>query len=199
MNRKIAFSAVSIFGALALMAGTTFALFDDSATQTGNTFAVGNADLQIAPDVTGNPGTFVETIPGPSFSGMFPGQTKTFDFWLKNNSLAAIDLNILADVTSVVDPVDANDTIDNVLLVSWTCDISGNGSLGDETATSAFSPRDWLDGGDASLGSLIPGEQMFCRMTGQIPSSAGNGINGETVNFGVTYGATQPSPTPSPS
>ena len=66
INRRIAMGVVSIMSAFAITGGATFALFDDSVTQTNNTFAVGDANLQIAPDVTGNPGAFGETIPGPS-------------------------------------------------------------------------------------------------------------------------------------
>lgn len=191
MNKRIAMSALSIMSSLAIVGGTTFALFDDSVTQTANTFAVGDANLQIAIDTGSGPGTFGETIVGPSFTGMFPGQTKTFEFWLRNSSTAAIDLDLVADVTAIVDPVDANDLIDNTLLVSWVCDLSGDGSLADETVTSEFSPRDWFIGGDAALGSLIPAEQMICRMFGELPSTATNDVAGETVAFDVEYGATQ--------
>jgi predicted ribosomally synthesized peptide with SipW-like signal peptide len=195
MNRKIAISSMSILGALVIMGGATFAAFSDSVTATGNTFAVGDANLEIALDSTG---PFNSTIEAPDFSGMFPGQTKEYTFWLRNNSTAAIDLDLVADVTSISDPVDANAEIDNVLLVSWVCDTDGNGGLVDNTPTSEFSPRAWLDGGNTSIGSLGAGEQMVCRMFGRLPSSAGNDIAGETVSFSVEYGATQVFPTPTP-
>lgn len=196
INPRIALSIATIGASAALLVGATVAVFTDSVTQDSNTFAVGNGNLQIAPDTVSGPGVFVESIDGPSFNGMFPGQTKTFDFWLKNSSDAAIDLDLVADVTAITDPIDENDAIDNVLLVSWLCDQNGNGILGDETPTSEFSPRDWFNGGNASLGSLIPNEQMFCQMTGRIPSSADDSISGETVIFDVEYGATQVTPAP---
>lgn len=186
-------------GALLIMGGATFAAFSDSVTATGNTFAVGDAELQIALDTGSGPGVYGDTIDAPNFSGMFPGQVKEYTFWLKNESSAAINLDLVADVTSVSDPVDANDMIDNVLLVSWVCDTDGNLGLGDNTPTAEFSPRDWLDGGNTGIGSLAPGAQMICRMFGRIPDSAGNDIAGETVEFSVEYGATQVMPTPSPS
>jgi predicted ribosomally synthesized peptide with SipW-like signal peptide len=190
MNKKIAISTISILSALTIMGGATFALFDDTVTATNNTFAVGNADLQISPDSGGTATGFADTITGPSFTGMFPGQTKTFEFWLKNNSQAAIDLDLKADIENIVNATDVTDEIDNTLLVSWVCDTSGNGGL-EETPTAEFSPRAWQDGGDAGLGTLAPGEQMICRMFGKLPSSATNDVAGETVSFDVRYGAAQ--------
>ncbi len=198
MNKKIVFSVVSIFSALAIMGGATFAAFSDTATTTGNTFATGNADLQVAPDVSGNAGTFVETMPGPTFSGMFPGQTKTFDFWLKNNSTATIPLDLTADISAINPSNDGDQQLDNVLLVSWLCDIDHDNSLGNNTATAEFSPRDWLNGGNASVGSLGPNQQMFCRMIGRLPSSADSTVAGQTVIFDALYGGVQASPTPGP-
>lgn len=197
MNKKIAMSAISIMGSLAIMGGVTFALFDDSVTATNNTFAAGNADLKIAPDATGSPGPYADTIPGPNFSGMFPGQTKTFEFWLKNESLSAIDLDLTADVEDILPSGDGDQVIDNALLVSWVCDTSGNGGL-EEAPTAEFSPRDWFNGGDASVGTLIPGDEMICRMFGRLPSDTDNAVAGQSVEFDVRYGATQV-PLPSPS
>jgi predicted ribosomally synthesized peptide with SipW-like signal peptide len=191
MNKKILMSGMSIVASLAIMGGTTFALFDDSVTATNNTFAVGNADLQIAPDTGSGPGTFVESIPGPSFTGMFPGQTKTFEFWLKNSSTSTIDLALTADVSAINPAADGDQDVDNVLLVSWVCDTDGDGGVADNTPSSEFSPRDWFTGGNAGVGTLIPGEQMICRMFGELPSSASETVEGETVAFDAKYDATQ--------
>lgn len=184
-------SAISMFSALAVMGGATFAVFDDTSTATNNTFATGNANLQIATDTGSGPGTFVESIAGPNFSGIYPGQTKTFEFWLKNSSTAQIDLNLDADVSAISPDPDGDQLIDNTLLVSWVCDTDGDLSLGNNTPSSEFSPRDWFNGGSANLGSLTPGEQMICRMVGRLPSSADNSVANQTVIFNVEYGATQ--------
>ncbi|OGH14012.1 MAG: hypothetical protein A2687_06115 [Candidatus Levybacteria bacterium RIFCSPHIGHO2_01_FULL_38_26] len=192
MNKKIALSAMSILTSLALLGGATFALFTDTATSEDNTFASGNADLQISlDDPDSSPVEFLDSIPGPNFTGIFPGESRDFDFWLKNNSSSVIDLDLTADVSSITPDPDGDQTIDNILLLSWTCDINGNGSLGDETPTAEFSPRDWLNGGNAALGSLIPAEEMFCRMTGRLPSTADSTVANQTVVFDVVYDATQ--------
>jgi len=190
MNKKIALSAMSILASLALLGGATFALFTDTATSEDNTFVSGNADLQIALDVE-SPGIFGESIAGPNFTGIFPGESRDFDFWLKNNSASKIDLDVTADVSSITPAGDGDQTIDNVLLVKWTCDLDGDGDLSDETPTAEFSPRDWFNGGNAALGSLTPAEEMLCRMTGRLPSDADSTVADQTVVFDVEYDATQ--------
>lgn len=185
-------SALSIVSALTIMGGATYAAFSGSATATNNTFATGNADLQIALDTGNNTEVFGSNIAGPTFTGILPGQTKTFNFWLKNNSTTPIGLDVTADVSGI-DPADDNSqVIDNTLLVSWTCDTNGNNSLGDETPTPEFSPRDWLNGGNASLFlNLGSGVQRFCQMTGRLPSSADNTVAGQSVAFDVKYDGSQ--------
>lgn len=191
VNRKIAMSAVSILAAIALMGGTTFAFFTDQASSTNNTFSTGNADLDIAPDTGTGPGGFAETISGPNFTGIIPGETRNFDFWLRNNSSTALGLDLLADISAINPVLDADQEIDNVLLISWNCDTDLDLSLGNNTPTSEFSPRDWLNGGDESVGSLASGTQMFCRMIGRLPSTADNTVAGETVVFDAVYNASQ--------
>lgn len=183
-------SGLSIVAALTIMGGATFAAFSDSATTTANTFATGNADLQIAVNST-DPLVFSDSIAGPNFSGILPGQTKNFDFWLKNNSTATLTLDLTADVSSITPSEDGAQGIDNALLISWVCDSNGNNSLGDESPTAEFSPRDWLNGGNASVGSLAAGAQKFCRMSGRLPSSADSTVANQSVAFDVRYDATQ--------
>lgn len=192
MNKKIALSAMSILTSLALLGGATFALFTDAATSEDNTFASGNASLLIAEDVPNNsPGPFDESISGPNFDGLFPGDSRDFDFWLKNDSSSDIDLDLTADVSSITPEPDENQTIDNVLLVSWVCDLDGDLDLSDETPTAEFSPRDWFNGGSADLGTLTPDEQMLCRMTGRLPESADDTVVDQSVIFNVEYDGIQ--------
>src|SRR3989338_7080590 len=46
MNKRIVFSALSIFASAAFVVGATFAFFSDSETSSGNVFAAGEIDLQ---------------------------------------------------------------------------------------------------------------------------------------------------------
>ena len=127
INRKIAMSGMSIVSALVLLGGTAFAAFSDSATQTNNTFAVGSANLEIANDVSNSPGAYGESITGPSYSGLTPGDANSFTFWLKNNSTASVDLSLTADVSAINPAADGDQEVDNSLLISWVCDTELNG------------------------------------------------------------------------
>lgn len=187
-NRKIAISAVSILAAMALLGGSAFAVFSSSAASTANTFTTGNANLMIAPDVAGNPGTFVSSIAGPSFGGLAPGDSEDFDFWLKNVSSANVSLDLTGDVSAIsTDP----NNLDSTLLIKWTCDTDHDNSLGDEISSSEFSPRDWLNGGNTALSALTQNQQMFCRMTGTLPLTADNTVSGQNVIFDAIYNGTQ--------
>lgn len=188
MNKKIAVSAGSILASLTLLGGIAFAVFSDQATATANTFSSGNADLTIAPDTGSGPGTFASSISGASFSDIAPGFSDRFLFWLKNESTSDVDLDLTADVSSVAPP---SSDLGGALLISWTCDTDGNGGLADNTPSSEFSPQDWEAGGNASIGTLTPGEQMICAMNARVPGTATDDISGETVSFDALYDATQ--------
>ncbi len=191
---------MSIVSALTLMGGATYAAFSDTVTQTANTFAAGDANLEIAADTGSGPDDFGGTLTGPNFEGMFPGETRSFEFWLRNVSDADIDLALSSDITDITPlddaAVDGGNEIDNVLMVSWVCDTSGNGGL-EETPTTEQSARALYNGASISLNATLePTEQMICRMIGRLPSTADNTVAGDEVEFDVTYTGDQ-SPAPS--
>lgn len=191
MNKKIAMSFMSITAALLVMGGATYAAFSGSATATSNTFASGTVELLISLDPAGTDGTFSPTVNGEDFSGLLPGQTRTASFWLQNTSTDSA-LSLVSDVTAITDADDLTQQLDNQLLVSWTCDTNGDNSLGGETPSPEFSPRDWLVGGNASILPSIPaGAKRFCQMSGRLPASATNDAAGETISFDVKYDGTQ--------
>src|SRR3989344_1186372 len=92
MNTRIALSAVSIFAALAIMGGATYAAFTDTASSQDNTFSTGSASLLISDssDPGDDPVAYAENITGATFTGMFPGQVVEKDFWLKNDGSVAL-------------------------------------------------------------------------------------------------------------
>ena len=192
MNKKIAMSGLSIFAALAVMGGATFAAFTDTATATNNTFASGNADLLIAVDGgLGEPNleVFAPSIAGADFDNVFPGFNQNFMFWLKNTSDSNIELNITADLLNLVQ---TGTDLDDALLIKWVCDLNNDTVLDQNTeASSEFSVRQWVDGGFATLGSLAQNEAMKCGMYSRVPTTATNDIAGESISFDVTYDATQ--------
>lgn len=194
MNRKIAMSMLSIVAALTLMGGATYAQFASSALSDNNTFATGNADLKIAPDVNNGPGTYAAFIPGFSATGnIFPGYTQNFKFWLKNTSTTAIDLSNIArfvDVqgTGFIEP------LQDALQVTFTCT-----RIGDSVVTTAgpFSVNAW-EAGQAPVGTLlggnVPASEAQCVMNASLPLSADNTVQNSTVRFDAQFDATQVAP-----
>ena len=184
-------SGLSIISALTIMGGATYAAFSGSATATSNTFATSTANLQISVDPGGADGTFFPTVNGDDFSGVLPGQTKSFNFWLKNNS-SDMSMTLTADVSAITDAEDSVQQLDNELKVSWTCDSNGDNSLSGETPSAEFSPRDWLVGGNAPILATLPANtKRFCQMNGRLPETATNDVAGETMSFDVKYDGTQ--------
>jgi predicted ribosomally synthesized peptide with SipW-like signal peptide len=186
INRRIIISSLSVITALSLMTGATFAFFTDTASSQGNSFTSGNADLQLAQDVTGNAGTFGNNISGPVLTNLYPGFTGDFPFWVKNNSSANIPLAIKADLSGT----QTGELADN-LYIRWTCDTDGNGSLVGETPTAEFTVNQWISGGDTTLIMLNQNVQRFCQMHARIPNTAGDDIQGDSAVFNADYNATQ--------
>lgn len=139
---RLILSAGIIFGVLAAVAATSSAIFStDPATITGNTFATGGADLLIAAPNGSLPGTYGTSIQGADISGMMPGEEKKFDFWLKNASQGAVELDLTAELTQITfadsaeQPLSTNETeLDTTLTVLISCDVS-NASLRDGAST----------------------------------------------------------------
>ncbi len=192
-------SSFAVIAGVALLSVSAFAQFIAQATSTGNTFSVGSASLQIAPDSSGTPGTFGASIPGFTGTNIFPGYNQTFAFWLKNASSSPITLNVS---TILQDTSTANTqlaTLEGALTIAMTC-INGGGS-GTSTKAGPFTYSSWIANttGNA-IGSLPTGDTAKCSMNVQLPpSSADASLNGSnaTVKFNALFNATQ-SLTPTP-
>lgn len=84
LNSRIALSGLSIFAALALVGGATFAFFSDTGTSSENTFSSGTLDLKLSDDT---PETDQDSV-SASFggSGLAPGScTATQQLRAKNS------------------------------------------------------------------------------------------------------------------
>lgn len=77
MNRKIILSSISIFSALAVIAGATFAYFTSTQTVSANTISTGSLDFRgYIYDEAGNPSKFT--------SNLAPGQELTRCMFVEN-------------------------------------------------------------------------------------------------------------------
>ncbi len=180
---------LSIVAALTLMGGATYAQFVSTATLDNNTFATGDAELQIAPDVTNAPGTYASSITGFSATGLiFPGYSENFKFWLKNTSASSISLDSIA---KFVDVTGGSELLQDALQVTFTCTRIGDSVV---TVAGPFSVNAW-EAGQAPVGTLLGGNvaasEAQCVMNATLPLSADNTVQNSTVSFDAKFDATQ--------
>lgn len=203
MNTRIALSAVSIFAALAIMGGATYAAFTDTASSQDNTFSTGSASLLISDssDPGDDPVAYAENITGATFTGMFPGQVVEKDFWLKNDGSVALAATVDLEGESLGSAPD----LKSVLTISFTCDADNNGiGIGADVTTPAKTVDQWLTdaavgvdtigastGGSNALNENSDVDETACRMIGTVSAAAGNEISGETLSFDARFNGTQ--------
>ena len=124
MNTKIALSGLSIFAALALVGGATFAFFSDSGTSSGNTFATGSMDLKLANGV----GSYSDSVSATwGDTGLTPGSTTTIGTLNLKNAAGSIPANHV-DIAFVNTNSDLLNPLDTVMRVT-TLTYDGNDLL----------------------------------------------------------------------
>ena len=183
MNKKILISGLSIVTTLILVGGSAFAAFSDTATSQNNTFATGDANLQIAADDNNSPGSYGNFIPAPAVNetGIYPGFTKNYKFWLKNTSTSTINLNLAVDLSDIV--TTGNSDIANQFKISFKC--------GDADATNAYSVNTWDSTSAKSLNmALSPDTQVQCKMTASL-ENVDNSYQNSSVRFDGLFTGTQ--------
>lgn len=96
---KIYLSILAIIATVALVGGATYAVFSSQATSGPNTFATGNADLQLRLDPDDN---WENSYEGESWDNLYPGWSDSYNVYLKNNSNSPITLKVMPklDITS---------------------------------------------------------------------------------------------------
>lgn len=175
MNSKIMMSGLSIMTALTLMAGSAYAAFVAQAQSTGNTFSTGVADLQISSDNV----TYGANIPAFfSGSGFFPGDSRNYTFYLKNNSASGVTLNVDAAFTNG----SGDGALQNALMTDFACNNTAD--------PAAFSVSSML-GGSVDLGDIPSGGVVVCTLNVSLPTSADNSVANKTVGFDGIFNATQ--------
>lgn len=178
MNSKIALSAVSIFSALALMGGSAFAAFTDTASALGNTFSSSSADLQIAAGIdtgTGYTATIPNLLNGANIS---PGFTHDYPFVLHNGSTGTG--TVIDVVGKFVNPT-GNSALRDALLVKFNC---GGPDIG------PYSVSNWISG-QAAIVTVAAGASVQCTATASLPSSADNSVSGLSAGFDVNFNGTE--------
>jgi hypothetical protein len=171
MNIRLLRSFFILFIAIAAATGATAAaLLSNPASATSVTYSTASADLLIAPNIAGNnPGVYGSSISGDVFTGLAPGDSRSFSFWLKNSGTGTFDLDLFADLNNItykdsadVALTESQTDLDTTMSVSFTCNVSNSttrdGSTPAKTLTAwqADEPHTLSNGGHIDSGALEP-------------------------------------------
>lgn len=165
---KILASALVVVALGAVVVNGTLALFTDTATVNGITLAAGNADLQISGDGV----NFVDNWNlNQSLTGLYPGFSAEFEFWLKNNSSAAIVLDVTGKLTTAGGDWNAFKDVVTLTIVGVP---GATGTLADWNAAPVL------------FATLAQGEQEEFTLEVSVDEDAGNELAGKSIT-NVTF------------
>jgi hypothetical protein len=174
---KILISFITIIAVSGLVATATYAIFSGQASNQGNTFATGDASLQIKKE-SGD--VWKESFTGSEWKNIYPGWTTSYNFYLKNNSSAPISLKVKPKLEV---PQTTNwNLLDKIKMnISWS---DGSHDTGFRTM------RDWLNAGNNPFIDpvLSQGEESNeLKALFMIDPEAGNEIKNSTINFNLIF------------
>ncbi len=182
LNRKIAISLITIVAALALTAGGTFALFNSTATNAGNTFGTGALTLSINTVAGTSTGVF-------SVASAIPGQTFNQALTLKNEGNVPASSVKVSGIT-----LGGNSEIADKLMLQLYLDTNANNvyDSGADTSlgTGALNDPSWT-------GFVLPGVTLAGGASSPVraqltfDSTADNTYQGKSVTFDLGFMATQ--------
>lgn len=189
--RRIYLSVLAIAATLALVGGATYALFSNPATSGPNTFATGNADLKIAIDTNkdGTKSGWGDTAT-PAFSekwaNLYPGWEESYWVYLKNDSSSPITLKALPKIN--ITSYSTGFLWDEVFMEITL----GNGS----GSTGKYSLRSWVNNTNLYLSPVLgKGEEHGPWVVKfSIPTTAGNEIANQNINFDLVFNGIQITP-----
>jgi len=188
--KRILFSILTVVAVAGLVGGATYAVFSNKATSGPNTFATGNADLKIDIDKNKNgvrDEDWQDDVDGISWSDLYPGWEDSYWIYLKNESSAPIDLRVRPEVTITSESYwEMKDKIK--MEIDWR---SGGHSSG------SWPLRDWtsVDNNPYLDPILAPGQEAGPWLVKfSIPTTAGNEIADQTINFDLIFNGIQVTP-----
>jgi len=139
--RKVALAYASCVFIVVAFVGITYAVFTDKASVLGASFSTGSAEMKLLADVS--KGTeadnLVESLPGPTFTGIGPNWTKDYPIKLYNNAGSPVLVTSKSKYLTTDDPKELRQDI-SVELFSWE-DTNGNGILDTGELGSSFGKK----------------------------------------------------------
>jgi len=159
-----------------LVTSATRAVWSDQGKILGNHFTSGNADLKLWEEgVSG----WQDDLSTFTADEIYPGWTKDFTFYMKNESESEITLNIVAKLSTLV--TDYGPLKDKLMLKFWG---ENKGWTGE------YSLRQWFNG-QASLWSLAQNQERRYVARFRLLDDADNNFQDRDFTFTVLLNATQ--------
>ncbi len=167
--KKIILSVLAIVLTLGVVGGSAYALFSSTATVQGIAISTGNAGLKIW-DGDSYETTWTST---DAFNGMYPGESRTTTWYLRNDSTSAISLDVTGQLMS------AGGDWAELQVIKMKAD-------GNSLAPAPEGPlTDW-NSTPVSLGNILQNTTATYLVTFTLPSASGNEVAGKSLN-NVTF------------
>ncbi len=185
MKKSLLASGVALLASVALLAGTTFAWFTDSVTNTGNRIQAGNLDVELV-DENGVP--IAEDDPIFDYELWEPGYSTRAKFGVKNNGTLAVKFRMSFKEIMITDGI--GDVLDVYRLDNDATTIP-------EDAVPTCTLADALQGNDQGytpvygMDLLLPGETAWLNVAVKMNEQAGNQYQGAAAMFDIQVVATQ--------
>ena len=170
INKRIAISFITIAGVLTAVVGITLAQFSDTATLTGNTLSTATPNLKISGDCS----TYSTSAPGITSDSLYPGESRTKHFCLRNDSDGDLGMGITASAHITSGSLDPD-------LVAVTIDC-GLGQV----------PVALNDTTSDLITTIDPGGAVAsCTISQTFSKTATNSASNRTLHYTVTFTGTQ--------
>lgn len=187
------FRSLFVIAAVAAIAGgATFAYYSDTATMSGNTFSAGTMDLRIDKDPSSKnqvwsngftvPYSYLQQL---GLTNVAPGIKGHQDIDIKN-----VGTVNGGDVTIKLKRTTSWNELASKLRFTIYFDDENNG-FNDEGAAVVTGTLDEFNGNMYTIGQLNKDQIATVRIMWEVPTSAGNEIQGDTVTFDTTFGLEQ--------
>ena len=188
--KKVLFSLAALALVIGMVGAGTFAYFSDTETSNGNTFAAGTLDLKVG----GKDDPIAAQI---TISNMKPGDTGSKTVALANAGTVngTVKLHIKNVTNSEGDNTSESETdkvepgdLGAALLVTIKYDANGDSDYDDEGETIVDAVAlNTLNSVTKTLGALNATQTRNCEISWQLPSTTGNGVQGDIVTFDIEF------------
>lgn len=191
--RKMYMSLLLIGLAAALIGAGSFAYFSDTETSTGNTFTAGSLDLEVFDGSSWINGSNVNLGWSAVANNMKPGDVEYIEIPVRNVGTVSGLPDFTFDITANSpgtnpEPEGMPDMADlaDAIWVEYLC------LHGTSSCFLYVGPLSGMDGMNIPAHeSLAPGQQETWALYMSVPTSVGNEIMGDYVDFDIVFGLTQ--------